>query len=68
MAELTGSRELLNEVVGRFRIHGTNLTKWCKENGIKEPNARVYLLGERNGPKAKEWRQRIVNAARKEGT
>jgi len=62
--EIIGSRQLLNEVVGRFRIKGTNLTQWCKKNGIKEPNARIYLQGDRNGPKAKEWRRRIVEAAR----
>jgi len=62
--ELMGDRTLLNEVVGRFRIQGTNLTRWCRENGIKEPNARTYLLGKRNGRVAKAWRQRIVRAAR----
>lgn len=59
-----GSRQLLNEVSGRFRMRGTTLAHWSRENGILYQNARAYLLGKRNGKKAREWRQRIIEAAR----
>ena len=57
-------KQLLNEVSGKFRIQGTTLAHWSRENGILYQNARAYLLGERNGRKARQWRQRIVDAAR----
>ena len=53
---------LLNQVKGAFIAHGMTLTEWCNNNGILYPNARQYLLGSRNGKKAKEWRQRIIEA------
>ncbi|TGO02076.1 hypothetical protein PN36_31035 [Candidatus Thiomargarita nelsonii] len=62
--ELIGNRQLLNEVIGRFRMRGMTLMDWCRENGLMHQNARVYLLGERNGKVAREWRRRIVDAAR----
>lgn len=62
--ELIGSQQLLNEVAGRFRMKGTSLNQWCKNNGIALSNACTYMLGKRNGPVAKEWRRRIVDAAR----
>lgn len=62
--KIVGNRQLLNEVLGGFRLQGTNFTAWCRENGIKEPNARKYLLGHNpNGKKANEWRQKIIEAA-----
>jgi hypothetical protein len=57
------SQLLLNQVKGAFIAHGTTLTEWCNNNGIRYQNARQYLLGLRNGRKAQEWRQRIVEAA-----
>lgn len=62
-----GSQELLQLVRGLFVIQGTSLKSWCEENGIKLQNARHYLLGNRNGPVACEWRERIVRAAKNEG-
>lgn len=64
--ELPGSKELLWEVRGRFIQRGESLTAWCKENGIKQPNAYKYLRGDRDGVIARYWRQRIVAAARGE--
>lgn len=55
---------LLNQVRGAFIARGMTLTEWCNDNGILYQNARQYLLGLRNGKKAKEWRRRIVEAAR----
>jgi hypothetical protein len=63
--ELMGNRQLLNEVMGLFKMKGTTLNQWCNANGIAMSNARIYLLGKSNGPKAREWRQRIVEAAEK---
>ena len=65
--EIKPGRELLNKVKGLMIIRGSNLYKWCAENGIAYPNAYAYLLGLRNGKKAKEWRRRIVEAARQNG-
>ena len=58
------SQLLLNQVKGAFISRGTTLTEWCNNNGILYQNARQYLLGLRNGKKAREWRGRIVEAAR----
>ena len=59
------SRKLLNEILGLMKMRGDSLNAWCnRHDGISYPNARKYLLGLRNGPKAREWRQRIVEAAR----
>jgi hypothetical protein len=63
---LPGSKELLLEVRGRFIQRGETLSGWCAANGIKLPNARSYLRGDRDGVIAREWRERIVAAARGE--
>lgn len=60
---LPPGRSLLNQIRGIFIAHGLTLTRWCNENGILYQNAKQYLLGLRNGRKAKAWRQRIVEAA-----
>jgi len=62
-----GSQELLNLVRGLFIMRGETLKGWCAANGIKMQNARIYLLGNRNGPVACEWRERILKAAKNEG-
>ena len=62
-----GSQELLQLVRGLFVMRGTSLKSWCNANGIKIQNARIYLLGNQNGPVAREWRERIVRAAKNEG-
>jgi hypothetical protein len=59
--------QLLDYVSGRFRTAGTNLTQWSKDHNIKPQNARAYLLGQRNGPVAKQWRKTIFEAAVREG-
>ncbi len=55
---------LLNQVQGLLMFQGDNLAKWSERHGLRRQNARQYLLGLRNGKKAREWRQRIVEAAR----
>jgi hypothetical protein len=65
--EIKPGRELLNKVKGLMIIRGSNLYKWCAENGIAYPNAYAYLMGHRNGKKAKEWRYRMVEAAQQTG-
>lgn len=62
--EITTGRQLLNEVMGRFRMKGTSLNAWCSKNGLKQPTAHAYLLGQRNSKRAKYWRRRIVEEAR----
>lgn len=63
MKRLAGSQRLLNEVCRQFKKRGGSLSRWCRANGITQSNANVYLSGKRNGPKALEWRWRIVEAA-----
>jgi len=57
--------ELLNQVQGLFAFQGDSLSGWSQRNGLSRQNARQYLLGLRDGKKARQWRQRIMEAARK---
>ena len=54
---------LLNHVRGGFVAQGTNLHKWSREHGLHPQCARMYLLGDRNGPVARKWRARLITAA-----
>ncbi len=62
--EIQGSTELLKNVRGLFLQRGESLSSWCIANGIRLQNACAYLKGERNGEVAKQWRVRIVAAAK----
>lgn len=62
-APTTPGPELLNWVMGGFVRQGTTLTEWCRAHGESRVHARVAILGERNGPKAKALRARLVEAA-----
>lgn len=55
--------KLLSQVQGLFTFQGDSLARWSERHGLRRQNARQYLLGLRNGKKAHEWRQRIVEAA-----
>ena len=60
---LEPGRDLLNKVRGALISRGTNLSAWCAKHGLRFTNARAYLLGIRNGPVARLWRQRLIEAA-----
>ena len=62
---IKGSRQLYNEVLGRFRIKGTSFSKYVEGQGLRKQNARKIMLGDTNGIKARQWRQKIVEEARK---
>lgn len=55
--------EMLHWVMGGFVRQGTTLTEWCRDRGESRVHARVALLGERNGPKARALRARLLAAA-----
>ena len=63
MDALPPSPELLQRVRGALVAQGTSLAKWCKENRVGRQWATAVLLGDRDGPAARELRSRIVAAA-----
>lgn len=54
---------LYRRVRAEFVARGDSLNEWCTRNGHVMPYARQVLLGERNGPAARELRQRLATAA-----
>lgn len=56
--------EILSQVRAGFVLQGTSLQAWCREQGLLRQNVRKCLLGEWNGPKAKQLRKKIIEAAR----
>ena len=57
------TKELHAAVRAGFIVRGTSLNEWCRKNGITRQYADVVLLGKSDGPKAKELRYRITDAA-----
>ena len=57
------SRGLYNKVRGGFIAQGSSLSRWCAHIGINVQNAQACLIGTWNGPRAKELRSELVNAA-----
>lgn len=60
---LTPGDTLHRMVRAAFTINASSLHEFCEQKGICHVYARSVLLGERNGPAAKELRQRIAKAA-----
>lgn len=54
---------MLNWARAGFILQGTTFTQWCRDHGLDRVHARVALLGQRNGPKAKALRQTVLVAA-----
>jgi hypothetical protein len=57
-------RQLLREIRIGFLRQDTNLTAFCRQNGIDPRNAYQSLKGQWKGVKAQAVRQRIIDAAR----
>lgn len=58
--------QLYRSVRAGFSIQGTSLSKYCIDNDILYQSACKVLRGDRDGPKAKALRQRIIDAAFKD--
>lgn len=54
---------LAQAVVAGFRLQGTTMNHWCKQNGITQQNANQAIRGSWNGPKAKQLLSMIVPAS-----
>ncbi len=64
MVSQADNREnLYHSVRSGFVGQGSSLNSWCISNGVALSNARRALLGQWNGPKAKELVARIVKAS-----
>jgi len=62
--EEQNARQLNTLVIAGFMAQGTNFSVWCRANGLRPENGRKCLSGTWCGPKALEWKRRIVTAAR----
>lgn len=67
MSTPEGSMQLLRDVRARFIVAGSSLKAWCDAHGVNSGHAKLVLAGERNGPKAKAMRRRIVQASERIG-
>lgn len=56
-------KQLYLDVRVAFVAAETTLNAWCCKNGISPTNARQCLLGSWDGPKAKQLRFRLLEAA-----
>jgi hypothetical protein len=65
MDNINVDKKILNEILGGFRIQGTTLSDWCKENGLLKQSAYKAIHGKWNGKKGLEWKKRIIEAANK---
>jgi hypothetical protein len=55
--------QLARAVIAGFRLQGTTMNHWCKQNGITQQNANQAIRGSWNGPKAKQLLLAIVQAS-----
>tara|TARA_R110001583_G_scaffold192056_1_gene358156 strand:- start:203 stop:436 length:234 start_codon:yes stop_codon:yes gene_type:complete len=58
------SVELYNRVRAGFILQGSNLSSWCKEQGLHPTNAKACLVGMWGGAKGRELRERILRDAK----
>jgi len=54
---------LYRAVRAGFVARGTTLSEWCRTYGIARQHAERALLFRSNGPKARELRRRVAEAA-----
>ena len=54
---------LLRQVRAGFVLVDTSLSAWCRRHATNHAHAHRVLMGERNGPAARELRQRLAIAA-----
>lgn len=63
-----GTPQLLRDVRARFIVAGSSLKAWCNAHGVNSGYAKMALAGDRNGPKAKAMRRKIVQASERIGS
>jgi len=51
---------LYNRVRAAFILGDTTLGEWCRDNSIKQINAKSCLCGTWDGPKGRNLRERII--------
>ncbi|AXF76821.1 hypothetical protein LU632_05825 [Erwinia tracheiphila] len=61
--DLTPGTTLLSQVRAGLISNGSNLHRWCLENGILYPNARQALIGSWDGLKGAKVRERLIEAS-----
>lgn len=61
--QIIAGKSLLTNVRIGFISNGTSFSRWCIENQINRPNARLCIMGAWDGPKSRQLRERIVKAA-----
>lgn len=61
--QFTPGKDLVLKVRAGFVAQGSSLSRWCQQNGIDRPNARLCLMGAWDGPKSRMLRMRIAEAA-----
>ncbi|WP_085440434.1 hypothetical protein [Magnetofaba australis] len=54
---------LHRQIKGAFVAKGTTFTAWCRENGISPAAGKNSLLGAWDGPKGRQVRQQLIEAA-----
>lgn len=57
-------KPLYRQARAGFILHGTTLTQWCALHKVHRTYAIQCLNGERDGPRARALRQRLLEAAR----
>lgn len=60
---LEPGQDLMNLVKGGFVAQGKSMAQWCREHSICRTNAQYAVMGLRNGPKARDLRERVLKAS-----
>jgi hypothetical protein len=63
MPNVQPSVDLYNRVRAAFILRDSNLSSWCKAEGIHQTNAKACLVGMWGGPKGSALRARIIKAS-----
>lgn len=63
VSQVDPTDQRLARIKASFALRGTNLHRWCRENGIDPHNARKALIGVWTGPKARLLSDLIEDAA-----
>ncbi|MEO5332055.1 MAG: hypothetical protein H7839_08530 [Magnetococcus sp. YQC-5] len=61
---LQPSRALYTAIRKGFISQGTTFNAWCQANGVMRQNATSALIGAWDGPKGRELRRRLFDAAK----
>ena len=55
--------DLYRSVRAAFIMQGTSLSEWCRAQGVTRQYAEKVLKGEKRGPSAQAFKQRVVAAS-----